>query len=362
MTTRAMLWVNRSGLLFERIAGLSALERQLFTLSRSGIAQVWINVKQPSPETLARLRLPPGLEIFWSDRSKTAAADCPPPYLGVSADHLIRPETLAYLARAPFKTRAAFHDDQDASVVQVIPFRQEDSVPYQKQALPEGASLFLEPPLAQGPASDWLLSLGPKSADGFMARHFDRFISLSITRRLLDTAITPNQMTLLSCLLGLLGAALFLPATRAWGMAGAFLIWLHSVLDGCDGELARIRFQESAWGAALDFWGDNVVHLALFGCLGAGFYRAASDPLGLVLGASAAAGILGSALLAFRRKIPEDGLAALLAQRDFIYLLAAMAYLDLLYYFLWAGAVGAPLFLIIMISERRPYEQVKAPA
>lgn len=362
MTTRAMLWINRPGLIFEKVAGLSALERQLFSLSRAGITQVWINVKKPSEETLSCLRLPPELELFWSDRSKTAAADCPPPYLGISADHFIRAETLGYLSRAPFRTRAAFHDDRDTSVVQIVPSRQEDNAPYQKQLLPEGASLFLEPPLTQSSVMDWLLSLGPKTADGFMARNFDRFISLAITRRLLETSMTPNKMTLLSCLLGLLGTALFLPATRAWGMTGALLVWLHCVLDGCDGELARIRFQESAFGATLDFWGDNLVHLSLFACLGAGFYRATGNPLSLILGASAAIGILGSACLAFRRKIPEDSIAALLAQRDFIYLLAAMAYLDLLYYFLWAGAVGAPLFLIIMISVRRPHEQVKALA
>ena len=28
-------------------------------------------------------------------------------------------------------------------------------------------------------------------------------------------------------------------------------------LDGCDGELARLKFKESRWGGLLDFWGDN---------------------------------------------------------------------------------------------------------
>src|SRR2546426_3192414 len=36
----------------------------------------------------------------------------------------------------------------------------------------------------------------------------------------------------------------------------------HSILDGCDGELARLKFQHSRWGAVLDFWCDNVVHVA----------------------------------------------------------------------------------------------------
>ena len=38
----------------------------------------------------------------------------------------------------------------------------------------------------------------------------------------------------------------------------------HSILDGCDGELARLKFQESRWGGILDFWGDNVVHSVIF--------------------------------------------------------------------------------------------------
>jgi 1L-myo-inositol 1-phosphate cytidylyltransferase / CDP-L-myo-inositol myo-inositolphosphotransferase len=124
------------------------------------------------------------------------------------------------------------------------------------------------------------------------------------------------------------------------------------VLDGCDGELARIRFQESKIGAVIDFWGDNLVHLALFSCLAAGLYRSTGSSLCLLLGASASAGIVGSAALAFRQKLGPVERA--LAQRDFIYLLLVMAFWRVTYYFLWAGAVGAPLFLALILAARKP--------
>ena len=63
---------------------------------------------------------------------------------------------------------------------------------------------------------------------------------------------------------------------------GALLFLAHSILDGCDGELARLKFQQSRWGGVLDFWGDNVVHTVIFGCMGIGWSLAADSlwPLG----------------------------------------------------------------------------------
>ena len=110
----------------------------------------------------------------------------------------------------------------------------------------------------------WLLRGLIKHNEGFMSRHFERRISLAITRRLVGTRVTPNAMTLVSLAVGLAGALCFVSPTAAWQLTGALLFLAHSILDGCDGELARLRFQESRWGAILDFWGDNLVHLAFF--------------------------------------------------------------------------------------------------
>ena len=106
-----------------------------------------------------------------------------------------------------------------------------------------------------------------------MSRHVERRVSLAVTRRLVETSVTPNAMTLISVAIGLLGALGFLSPAPAFQLAGALLFLTHSILDGCDGELARLKFLESRWGAALDFWGDNVVHVAVFAALAVGVER-----------------------------------------------------------------------------------------
>ena len=361
------------------------LERQLFTAARAGLRSVFVTVSEPDADQLASLRLPPGLEVRWVTKGEAALNECEPPYLGLSADHFIRVETLAFIGRQNFPASVSYEDASALSVVQVVLSR-EELISRVKQPLPEGSCIRLEAPFSQGPIVDWLMAAGPKPQDGFMARHFDRHLSLAASRALLDTGVTPNQMTVFSTCLGLIGATFFLGDTRLHYVTGALLVWLHSVLDGCDGELARVRFQESPLGSDLDFWGDNLVHVALFSCLGLGFWLTGNGVHTLVLAAVADAGVLASAWTAWghrraRREVrgsetgvveqaAGDGvdskLARLensLAQRDFIYLLVLLAFVDMVYEFLWAAAVGGTLFFLIMRYLRRvnQNEQARQP-
>ena len=384
MISDAILWVSNPALLFQRVGGMTVLERQLHTLSRAGLSRVWVSTDQMTKAT-AGLRLPAGLEVFWTNRSigggqgaavlggrpssspegggASAPPQCAPPYLVVSGSHFLRVETLTHIVSHPGTDHTAYLDDRQAAVVQVVPTRGDDVSPCHNQLLPEGASISLQHPIQDARTVEWLLATGPKSQDGFMARHFDRHISLAISRALLETPVSPNMMTILSSLVGLFGTSFFLIHTWSAHMTGAALVWLHSVLDGCDGELARIRFQESPWGADIDFWGDNLVHVSLFGCLALGFARADQSVLPLLAGAVATAGILGSALLAYRQRLArrrDPAKASLLArveaileQRDFIYVLLVLAYfnpdLGCTYAFMWAGAVGVTLFFAMTL-------------
>ncbi|HEY7040948.1 MAG TPA: CDP-alcohol phosphatidyltransferase family protein, partial [Methylomirabilota bacterium] len=100
-------------------------------------------------------------------------------------------------------------------------------------------------------AEDWLLRGLIKDTEGFMSRHVERRISLALTRRLVSTPITPNAMTLVSLAMGLLGAPFFLSVDPLTQVIGSLLFLTHSILDGCDGELARLKFLESPAGARL---------------------------------------------------------------------------------------------------------------
>ena len=384
---RAILWVSHEPLLWQRVGGMRVLERQLFTAARAGVKSVWIGIHAPADDVLNGLRLPPGLEVRWVPKGDASLVECEPPHLGLSADHFIRVETLSHIARQRYPQSISFNDASGLGVVQVVLAR-EDVISRAKQELPAGAYRRLEAPLAAEETISWLMEAGPKSQDGFMARHFDRHISLAVSRQLLETSVTPNMMTIFSTLLGLSGAAFFLGASRAAYIPGALLVWLHSVLDGCDGELARVRFQESAFGSDLDFWGDNVVHLALFTCLGVGFWRTGNGVHTLVLAAVADLGVVASAAAAWQHRrrrraaspvnvlAPEAGvtdetagggfeskLARLensLAQRDFIYLLVLLAMVDCVYEFLWAAAIGGLLYFGIMLYLRRVNENEQA--
>src|SRR3970282_1806917 len=107
-----------------------------------------------------------------------------------------------------------------------------------------------------------------------MYKYFERPLSIPISRLLAPTAVTPNQITLLSAAVGLAAAPFFLSSAPLWQTAGALVFLVHAILDGCDGELARLRYQESRRGGIFDFWGDNIVHAAIFGSMALGWRRA----------------------------------------------------------------------------------------
>jgi phosphatidylglycerophosphate synthase len=214
-----------------------------------------------------------------------------------------------------------------------------------------------------------------KDTDGFMARHFDRRISLQISRRLAPTSVTPSQITLLSTALGLCGAPFFLSAHWSWQTVGALLFLLHSIVDGCDGELARLKFQESRYGGILDVWGDNVVHVAIFACIAAGWALSAAATWPLWLGTAAIVGTLGSAGLVYWRQLrvkdgsgplftsvstaPDDRLVRLMdaaSRRDFIYFVVVLALFGKSSWFLLLASVGAPIFffsLVVLAARER---------
>jgi len=253
---------------------------------------------------------------------------------------------------------------------------------------PVGIPLGIDPLVVEAPtdvrfAERRLLRSLVKETDGFMARHIERPISLRISRRLAATAVTPNQMSAISILVGLCGGPFFLSQSPFLQTIGALLFLAHSILDGCDGELARLRFQESRWGGVIDFWGDNVVHAVIFACMAVGWSRSASAPWPLWLGAAAVLGTVGAAGLVYWRLMrpkegvsaqftsvsttPERPLARMLdaaSRRDFIYLVLVLALVGRSNWFLLLAAIGAPIyfFLVIFLAARERLLRAPKPS
>jgi phosphatidylglycerophosphate synthase len=105
--------------------------------------------------------------------------------------------------------------------------------------------------------------VGRVSGEHWAGRLYQRKVSIYITRLLVPTRVTPNGITWVMLLCGLL-ASLALTVPHLWGALVAFaLIQVQGTLDCSDGELARWRDQRGASGIYL----DRIAHYVTDGTL-----------------------------------------------------------------------------------------------
>jgi phosphatidylglycerophosphate synthase len=215
----------------------------------------------------------------------------------------------------------------------------------------EGAWMPVRDPAEARAAEDRLFAALGKPTDGFLSR-FDRRISTAMSRRLARTSVTPNQITWASIAVGLAGAAAIAAPGSGICVAGTLLVWLSAVLDGCDGEIARIKLLSSPAGARLDLFGDHVVNFATLAAIAAHVHHARPRGFGIAALLLAAGVAASAASVAYLSSQPapssEPGRLELLierlASRDFVYLVIPLAALNRLDWFFWAAAAGSNLF------------------
>jgi len=112
-----------------------------------------------------------------------------------------------------------------------------------------------------------------KSQDGFVSRYLNRPISRVATRLLLRFPTTPNAWTLLIFPIPIAASLILLHGTYGSFLWGLVLFQVFSVLDGCDGEIARAKFLESESGRRLDDFFDILSNILLVVGLGFGLSR-----------------------------------------------------------------------------------------
>jgi len=199
--------------------------------------------------------------------------------------------------------------------------------------------------------------------DGWFDHLCNRRLSRPISRALLALPVSPNQVTLLSVLVGVLGAGAIARPGFVWPIVGGLLIQLSAVLDCVDGELARAKVLESEWGAWLDISADTIVHLASFVGIALHVWpelgRARAAWLGglFVSGGRAAFAVVTRAerseaawgALDQWRARALKGLLSALTTRDLSVLVLVAALLGLLRELLVGAAIGAHVFWITVL-------------
>jgi CDP-alcohol phosphatidyltransferase-like enzyme len=152
-----------------------------------------------------------------------------------------------------------------------------------------------------------------KSQDGFVSRYLNRPISRAVTRLLLRFPTTPSAWTLLMFPIPVVASLILLHGTYWSFLCGCMLFHIFSVLDGCDGEIARAKFLESERGRQLDDLFDILSNILLSVSLGFGLSRQAnlaghSGVFSVMEGLMAAALIgLNEFYLATRKPGAEEG-------------------------------------------------------
>ena len=203
---------------------------------------------------------------------------------------------------------------------------------------------------------------GPKGAyDGVVDTYFNRKVANRLTRLFVRAGWSPNAITSLSILIGLLSAVLFAQGIYLAGVLGALLFQVSAIVDCCDGDVARLTFQESAFGERLDLIGDNVVHMAIFAALGWAGYTHGGGEVFLALALLA---IIGNGLSLWfvtrvkARARQESGprptgparsefIVKHMASRDFSIVVLFFAFGNLLSVFLWLAAIGSNIFWML---------------
>ena len=169
------------------------------------------------------------------------------------------------------------------------------------RALPIGEEAWwfdVDTPRDHRNGSRHVLRVTGKPLDGAIAARLNRTLSQRVVTPVLIALvprITPNQVTLIAFAVAVAAAAAFAVGAP---IAAAVLVALASVLDGSDGEVARLTYRSSPYGAFLDAVLDRAGDGILF--IGAAIYLATDSHLGDLLGGAqvpVALAVSGAALV-----------------------------------------------------------------
>ena len=227
--------------------------------------------------------------------------------------------------------------------------------------------------IAEHKLDAWLV----KPTDGVFAR-MNRRVSIPMSRAIAKFPITPNMVTLFTLGVSFLSGLFFAFGGYGNTLIGALLSVWASILDGCDGEVARLKLQVSKFGCWLETVCDYLYYIFIFAGMSLGLAR--SRGTFLLFGAMASFLVVGFARHYFSSRHPERFLnvwqrkaeqqtsnplmyvarnTEFIIRRCFLpYALLAFAVFNVIRFAFIASAVGANLVWIIALYS---YWRVSRP-
>ena len=192
-------------------------------------------------------------------------------------------------------------------------------------------------------------------------RYIIRKISGFITGFLVKTPVTPNQVTIISLVIGIVAAVFFSHGTHTYTIIAGVLYFISTVFDQCDGEVARFKHMESEFGRAFDIIVDSIVNTAIVSGVAFALYKTSGSGFHIIIGLLAIIGISISILLTTyfgkENKI-ETGTREMLDKlnnKDFFYIIMlASVIFNQMIWFLLIMAIGTNIYWIVhKIAHRK---------
>jgi len=231
----------------------------------------------------------------------------------------------------------------------------------ERRVMAEGVAMRVADNFSARAAEVELWDTMGSSTDGLVDQYFNRPAGRILSKVLIHTPVSPNQVSVFATLLGVYAAWWFTqvePGNHMGAIVGALLLQLSAAVDCVDGDLARVQYKESRLGKWLDLAGDQVVHVALFVGIAVGLSRAHPEVPAGALGVSAAVGVLIAFGVVLRGILHPEArgnsrvqrLIDATTNRDFSVLIIVLAFADRLDWFIWAAAVGVHGFWMLALG------------
>jgi archaetidylinositol phosphate synthase len=190
-------------------------------------------------------------------------------------------------------------------------------------------------------------------------RTWDARLARWLVTPLKSTRVTPNHLTTVRLLIGVCSAAAFSVGGYGWSNLGALLLVVSNFVDHTDGELARISGKGSRIGHFYDLASDATVTVLLFVGIGIGISPAGSASVALPALLGWIAGVAVALIFFLRMRIEERAGKAGTRQASFagfetedvLYLMPLITLFDGRKPFLFAAAIGAPLFALWVVLD-----------
>ena len=113
-----------------------------------------------------------------------------------------------------------------------------------------------------------------KPQDSWLVRNINRKVSYPFTRLLIPlTWLSPNMISIIVFLIGVSGCVYLTQPGYLPPVIGTSLLLFAGYLDGCDGEIARLRLESSKLGAWIDTMCDEATTVISITCFGLHAYN-----------------------------------------------------------------------------------------